>query len=105
MYIHLQKIRKDLDLEKMMSGWRNEVANSAGDGTQSGYFPSRPLQISASTPFSVLPSHLTTGPQTLALHLSSRKEEMVKGARIQQSRGFLFMVQTDYGRQLDSRWY
>lgn len=84
-----------------MSSWKNEVANSAGDGAQSGYFPSRPLQISASTPSSVLPSHLTTGPQVLALYLSSRKEEMVEGARIQQSRGFLFMVQTNCGRQLD----
>ena len=51
------------------------------------------LWIPSSTLFSALPSHMTTGPQTLAPHLSSRKREVVKGARIQPYTGFLFMVQ------------
>lgn len=66
-----------------MSCWRNKMANSAGDSAQSGYFPSGPLQISAFTPFPVLLSYLTTRPQVLAPHLSSKKEKMVEGARIQ----------------------
>lgn len=79
------------------------MVNSAGDDTQSGYFPSRPLWISSSTPFSVLPLHLTPGPQVLAPHLPSRKEEMAKGVRVQQSLGFLFMVQTNCERQVSYR--